>query len=122
VNVGVDRTTAPYVGVFNPDGVTRPDTVARLASALEQNPQAFMAGAQVLSRTVQGVQGGGDPQVTDWLPGTAVVYRRDWFLETGGFAPGFFMYYEDVDLSRRPTPAAGNCCWSRPRSSSTTGR
>jgi GT2 family glycosyltransferase len=29
------------------------------------------------------------------------VYRRDWFLETGGFDPGFFMYCEDVDLSQR---------------------
>ncbi len=32
VNLGVSRTTAPLVGVFNPDGVTRPETVARLAA------------------------------------------------------------------------------------------
>jgi N-acetylglucosaminyl-diphospho-decaprenol L-rhamnosyltransferase len=101
VNLGVARTTAPYVGVFNPDGVTRPETVARLAGALEQDRDAFMAGAQLVSSAAPAEQRVCACRLVDWLPGTAALFRRDWFLDIGGFDPGFFMYCEDVDLSRR---------------------
>jgi GT2 family glycosyltransferase len=101
VNLGVAQATAPYVGIFNPDGVARPETVARLATALEQDPDAFMAGAQLVSKAISDRPPACAPRVTDWLPGTAAVFRREWFLQIGGFDPGFFMYCEDVDLSRR---------------------
>jgi GT2 family glycosyltransferase len=101
VNLGVARTRAPYVGVFNPDGATRPDTIARLVAALDLDPGALAAGACVLSGTATETPDAADPRVVDWLPGTATLYRRDAFLGLGGFDPGFFMYCEDVDLSRR---------------------
>jgi hypothetical protein len=101
VNLGVTHTTAPYVGVFNPDGVARPETVARLAAALEQDPNAFMAGARVVSAVPSEAPPAEDAFEANWLPGTAALYRRELFVAIGGFDPGFFMYCEDVDLSRR---------------------
>jgi hypothetical protein len=101
VNLGVTRTTAPYVGVFNPDGRTRPETVERLARALEQDRDAFMAGAQLVPTEESREPAPEAPRPTDWLPGTATLFRREMFLAIGGFDPGYFMYCEDVDLSRR---------------------
>jgi GT2 family glycosyltransferase len=101
VNLGVSHTTAQYVGLFNPDGVTRPDTVTRLVRALEQEPSAFMSGAQQVLSPVAEAPPPCAPEVTDWLPGTAVVFRRASFVALGGFDPNYFMYCEDVDLSRR---------------------
>jgi GT2 family glycosyltransferase len=101
VNLGLAHTAAPYVGVFNPDGVTRPETVARLARALDRDGKVFMAGARIVSTAVRAAPPVLPPLPVAWLPGTAVLLRREWFLAIGGFDPGFFMYCEDVDLSRR---------------------
>jgi GT2 family glycosyltransferase len=36
-----------------------------------------------------------------WVLGAALAIRRRAFDDVGGFDPGYFMYYEEVDLSRR---------------------
>lgn len=37
----------------------------------------------------------------DWLAGMFVLFRRDAFLEVGGFDERYFMYFEDADICRR---------------------
>ena len=37
---------------------------------------------------------------SQWIAGAAFVVRRSEFLEAGGFDDTFFLYFEDVDLSR----------------------
>ena len=36
-----------------------------------------------------------------WLSGSCLLLRRDAFDAVGGFDPGYFMYFEDVDLGDR---------------------
>lgn len=38
---------------------------------------------------------------TGWLSGACVLVRRSAFEQLGGFDPGYFMYFEDVDLGYR---------------------
>lgn len=38
---------------------------------------------------------------TDWVAGTAMIIRKIFFEELGGFDEKFFMYFEDMDLCRR---------------------
>lgn len=37
----------------------------------------------------------------DWVSGAAVMFRLDALRAVDGFDPGFFLYYEEVDLMRR---------------------
>mgnify|MGYP000556845817 CR=1 FL=1 len=36
----------------------------------------------------------------DWVSGSVVFINRDWFLKVNGWNEDFWMYYEDVDLSK----------------------
>ncbi|MEM8547173.1 MAG: glycosyltransferase family 2 protein [Pseudomonadota bacterium] len=39
--------------------------------------------------------------VVDWVTGAAVMFRLKALRDVGFFDPGFFLYYEEVDLMRR---------------------
>jgi N-acetylglucosaminyl-diphospho-decaprenol L-rhamnosyltransferase len=41
------------------------------------------------------------PVQAGWLSGACLLVRRSAFEQIGGFDPGFFMYFEDVDLGKR---------------------
>lgn len=40
-----------------------------------------------------------------WLSGACLLMRPEAFREVGGFDPGYFMFFEDVDLGRRMAEA-----------------
>src|SRR5262249_6713177 len=107
VHLGGAHTAAPYVGVFNPDGVTRPETVARLAGVLDRDDQVFMAGARVGSTSAPDAPRPLPPLPVAWLPGTAMLFRRKWFLDIGGVDPRLFLYCRGVGLPRRARAPRG---------------
>ena len=44
-------------------------------------------------------------RLAGWLSGSCVLLRRAAFDAVGGFDPGYFMYFEDLDLGQRLTTA-----------------
>ena len=101
VNVAMAHSSAQYVGVFNPDGVADADMARELLRALGDHPGALLAAATIAPLGPAATSASGAPAPAEWVPGTACLYRRDAFLAVGGFDPLYFMYCEDVDLSKR---------------------
>lgn len=46
-----------------------------------------------------------------WLSGACLLVKRAAWLQVGGFDPGYFMYFEDVDLGDRLGRAGWSCVY-----------
>lgn len=55
------------------------------------------------------------PHQTDWVPGAALIIRREVFETIGLMDESFFLYFEEVDLCLRAR-RAGFPCWYVPQS------
>ena len=51
---------------------------------------------------------GDHPGSPRWLSGACLAICASFWQQLGGFAPGYFMYWEDVDLSFRVQKAGGS--------------
>jgi len=49
---------------------------------------------------------------TGWLSGSVMLLRREAFDSVQGFDPGYFMYFEDLDLCERLTAAGWLCVYA----------
>jgi GT2 family glycosyltransferase len=116
-----------YCLLLNEDSELRPGAVEALLGALEADPDAGAAGAQLLSS-------GGDPvpcawrfpgvgtalagalflhrlltvqskgkeiRRVDWAPSSALMVRREAAEEIGYLDPEFFVYYDECDFCKR---------------------
>lgn len=121
VNLAASHASGDRLLLLNPDSGAEPDCLAILESALDSNPEAAIAGAQVLlpDGTVNAGDNpvhlsgiawsgnfGGDPETGGPRPtlsvsGAAMLVDAAAFRELGGFHPGIFMYFEDTDLAWR---------------------
>lgn len=113
-NIGIKRALdmgADYVWLLNNDAIARPDTLDRLLTKM--TPGVGAVGSVILNadNSVQ-VWGGGYLRIGrslvlrsrgdfTWLSACSLLITREALEATGGFDEGFFMYWEDVDLSFR---------------------
>lgn len=49
------------------------------------------------------------PRPVAWVAGSALLVSREAFLRVGGFDPGYFLYFEDIDFCLRLRHAGGRC-------------
>jgi GT2 family glycosyltransferase len=121
-NAGVAAVGTERVAVLNSDTRPRPDWVERLLAA--PAPDDVWAWGSVLLAPDGRVESAGDwwsdegyayklahgasverlpgePYRVFSPPGAAPLFRRDRFLELGGYEEGFFLYFEDLDLAYR---------------------
>ena len=122
-NSGVDATSAPLVFLLNPDARVEPGALAALRAAAAEQPGwgAWQALVTMEDGRVINTSGGithwlgfgwagacGEPidpteapHETSFASGAALIVRREAWTATGGFAPEYFMYGEDLDLGLR---------------------
>lgn len=122
VNRAVATITTPYFALLNTDATADPTWLEILIEQIKADKQLAVATAQSLLGKTNQLDAAGDmmslwgvayprgrhqPAETVWssevFSGTGgySLYRRDVWLELGGFDDDFFMYYEDVDYCYR---------------------
>jgi GT2 family glycosyltransferase len=124
-----------WVALLNPDAFPRPDWLERLLAAADREAgYAMLTSTLVLAGDTDRLDGTGDVYHTSGLAfrrdhgrmaanvdrptgevfaasGAAALYRRDVFLEAGGFDERYFCYLEDVDLAFRLRLAGHRCLY-----------
>ena len=116
-----------YCLLLNEDSELREGAAAALVAALDADPSAAAAGAQLLDSdgepvpcawrfpglatalagalflhrllTVQ--SGGGETRSVDWAQSSALLVRREAAEEVGYLDPAFFVYYDECDFCKR---------------------
>jgi GT2 family glycosyltransferase len=122
-----------YCLLLNEDSELRPGAAAALVEALESDPRAAAAGAQLLDSagrrvpcawrfpgvgtavvgalflhrwlTVQ--SRGAETRAVDWAQSSALLVRREAAAEVGYMDADFFVYYDECDFCRRLREAGG---------------
>jgi GT2 family glycosyltransferase len=62
-------------------------------------PRVFPNSQQM--RGVFAYQDNKEPMPVDWISGTFFLFRKEMLTEVGSFDEHYFLYYEDIDLSKR---------------------
>lgn len=120
MNLALGECEGTYAALVNSDGWPDPGMFEHLVAALEAHPEAVWAAPSVHGLD-EPRHAAGPPAPVDELSGTAIVIRRQAFLDSGGFDPLFFFYHEDFDASRR-LRAAGATLLRVPRARFHHGR
>jgi GT2 family glycosyltransferase len=135
-NVGVDAAAdCEWVALLNPDAFPEPHWLEELvAAAAEQPSYSFFASQLLLADDPARLDGTGDvyhvsglafrrdhgrpvanvarPRSEVFAPcAAAAMYRRDVFLDAGGFDERYFAYLEDLDLAFRLRLAGHHCLY-----------
>jgi GT2 family glycosyltransferase len=121
-NAGVDAVDSEFVLVLNPDARPLGDGLSSLHACAEANPRAAIAVPALVDEAGEPQPSRigyptwrwtGSPAVTSFpgrrlengdqgfAVGAALLFRREAFRSVGGFDPGYFLFYEEVDLCLR---------------------
>ncbi|WP_239143958.1 glycosyltransferase family 2 protein [Actinoplanes philippinensis] len=124
-NIGVRRTSTPYVAFCDDDTWWSPGDLSRAADVLDDCPRLALVNARIVVEP----SGAEDPIVTelrdspvpapDWLPGPALgsflagasVVRRDAFVRAGGFSERLWLGGEEELLATDLIAAGWELCY-----------
>ncbi len=118
------ETGLDYLWILNNDLWVYPETLSRLLTPLGQDPKLAIVGPRIVERATGRIWHDGGrlnparatieslgfaevpsrtvlPFAPDFVCGCAPLIRESAFAQVGGFDESWFLYYEDVDLSRR---------------------
>jgi GT2 family glycosyltransferase len=136
INRGVQDAKGEYLYFLNPDTYLLSDILKIQKNVLESYPKAGMVGGCMTKNdgTVQAFQYGSEQSLldvffmtkkkeqsqkandtvheVDWVSGGAMMVKKDAFQAVGGFDERFFMYFEDIDLSKRLREAGYKVYWT----------
>lgn len=134
-NVGARLARGRWLALLNADAFPRPDWLEKLLDAANRYPEfSFFCSRQLQFARRDLLDGAGDEYHISGLAwrrfysyptreyglkeeevfsacAAAAIYKRDDFLEVGGFDESYFAYFEDVDLSFRLRLAGGRCLY-----------
>jgi GT2 family glycosyltransferase len=132
-NLAASQARGEWLALLNPDAFPEPDWLAGYAAAIREHPECGCFTGRLLDAADPGrMDGSGDLYHVSGLSwrrdhgqpvsavrrppgpvfsacGASAVYRRELFLELGGFDEDFFCYMEDVDLGFRLRLAGETC-------------
>ena len=123
----LERAGGRYCLLLNEDSELREGAVGALIAALEADPEAGAAGAQLFDGEgdpyacawrFPGVEsafigalflhsrltvesGGGETRPVDWVQSSALMVRREAAVEVGFLDEQFFVYYDECDFCKR---------------------
>lgn len=124
-NLAARTASGRWLALLNPDAIPEPDWLERLLAATVTYPEFTVFGSrQLQAKQPERIDGIGDAYHVSGLAwrmehgadatgpdnrpaeifspcAAAALYRRDQFLDIGGFDEEFFCYLEDVDLGFR---------------------
>jgi len=124
-----------FIALLNPDAFPEPDWLERLVKAAKEKPECAFFGSRMLAgrdrnrldgtadvyhisgahwRRSHGLTAEGrdiEPEEIFAPCAAAALYRRDAFLEAGGFDESYFCYSEDVDLGFRMRLLGHRCLY-----------
>lgn len=134
-NIGAKFAAGKWLALLNVDAFPQPDWLAALLDAAQRNPQFnFFSSRQLQANAPDLLDGAGDSyhitglawrrfynryvqehglhmeEVFSACP-AAALYRREDFLQLGGFDEDYFSYFEDVDLGFRLRLAGKKCLY-----------
>lgn len=131
-NLAAKAASSPWLALLNPDAAARPDWLAEVHAAIARHGDTTMfASLQYAMHEPGTLDGAGDAYLAYGFPwrggfghssaripaegecfspcGAAAIFRRDHFLEHGGFDERLFCFCEDVDLGFRMRLAGERC-------------
>lgn len=135
-NLGARNAAGEYLLFLNPDTVVSENEIAILLDAARQNPQfSIVSCRQVNEIGKESIAYGTFPSISnltglqrailksltpntshltpeilfpDWVSGSVILIRSEFFRRLKGFDEDFWMYFEDVDLCKRVRNEGGN--------------
>jgi GT2 family glycosyltransferase len=127
VNLGVSYADGNFLLFLNPDANIVSDEFEKVLKEFDNDKEIGIVGVRILSKKNEKQQWSAGREISfydlirnnlrisrsakiwnssekkecDWVTGTALFIKKDFFNQLKGFDDDFFMYFEDMDLCKR---------------------